>query len=108
MGSFWTTVWADDESWKVVKIANPSPLKGDLNSNLHLILSGLIKLAIPFLVLAFVYIGFLFAKAQGEPKELEKVRTYFIWAVLGALIILGADLILSMIEDTVKSSALFE
>ncbi len=87
-----------DSSWRV---GNPG-FQGDLKTTLHTIISALIQISIPFLVLGFVYIGFLFVKAEGNPEELAKVRKYFLWAIVGALIIFGADLILSMIEDSVK------
>jgi hypothetical protein len=81
---------------------------GSLNENLHLIISGLVKLFIPLLVLALVYIGFRFIQAQGDPEELKKVKNYFLWALLGIAIILGANLILTSIEDTVENSGLLD
>ena len=81
---------------------------GSLNENLHLIISGLVKLFIPLLVLWLVYIGFKFVQAQGDPEELKKMRSYFLWAILGIMIILGANWILSSIEDTVEDSGLLE
>ena len=92
---------------QIVKIGNPG-FMGDLNKVLHTLIAALIKISIPLLVLAFVYIGFLFVQAQGEPEELKKIKKYFIWALVGALIILGADMILTTIEDSVKNSDLFK
>ncbi len=67
------------------------------------ILDAVIQILFPVVVLALVYAGFLFVKAQGQPGELEKARSAFFWGVVGGLIVLGAKGLALAIEATVKS-----
>lgn len=65
------------------------------------ILQAIITIAFPIIVLFIVFIGFKFIVAQGDPEELKKTRTYFFWAIVGALIILGAQALSFAIKATV-------
>ena len=70
-------------------------------------LNGLLELIIaigfPIVVLFIVFIGFRFVQlsAQGNAEELKKVRGYFFWAIVGALILLGAQALSFAIEATI-------
>lgn len=59
------------------------------------------QIGFPVIVLFIVYIGFLFISAQGNPEKLSKARSYFFWAVVGALIVLGASALSLAIQATV-------
>ena len=83
-------------------IDNPYKEGGDLKSLIKLSISAILKLAIPFLVLAYIWVGFLFVKAQGNADELKKVKKAFIWLIVGTALIVGANSIYSLIYDTVK------
>lgn len=72
-----------------------------LTSFLEGVLSVVIMIAFPIIVLFIVFIGFKFIAAQGNPEELKKVRAYLFWAIVGALIILGAQALLMAIGGTV-------
>ena len=61
----------------------------------------LIQIAFPFIVLAVIYTGFLFVKAQGNPEELKVAKNAFLWTVIGALLILGALAVSELIKATV-------
>ncbi len=56
----------------------------------------------PFIVLAIIYGGFLFIKAQGNEKELSDVKRTFVWVLVGALLVLGASTLSKAIEGTVN------
>ncbi len=60
-------------------------------------------IAFPVLVLFLVYVGFLFVKAEGNPEELKKVRSYFVWAVVGGLLVLGGQALAYAIQATVDA-----
>jgi len=62
----------------------------------------LIQVAFPFIVLAVIYTGFLFVRAQGNPEELKTAKTAFMWTVIGALVILAASAISLLIQGTVE------
>lgn len=66
------------------------------------ILDVVIYIAFPALILFFVWIGFKFLMAQGEPKEIQKAREYFLWALVGALLVLGARVLADAIRATVE------
>lgn len=80
-----------------------NPLQFDsLEELLRAILSALILIAFPILVLFMVYSGFLFISAQGNAEKLSKARTVFIWTLIGALIVLGAQALSIAINETVQ------
>lgn len=67
---------------------------------------GVTKMAVqvlmPFVVLAFIYAGFLFVKAQGNDKALSEAKKAMTWSVIGALILFGAWGFAEMIGETMK------
>lgn len=66
------------------------------------LLDIVVLIAFPIIVLFLVFIGFRFIAAQGNPDELKKVREYFFWAIVGALIILGAQALSIALQGTVQ------
>ena len=56
----------------------------------------------PIIVLALIYGGFRFIKAQGNPTELEEAKKLFLWVLIGALLVLGASTLSRAIEGTVN------
>jgi Type IV secretion system pilin len=59
------------------------------------------QIAFPIIVLFMVYVGFLFISSQGNPEKLKEARNYFFWAVVGALLVLGAEALSLAIKATV-------
>lgn len=55
-------------------------------------------------VLAFIYTGFQFVAARGNPDSLKKAKTSFLWTVVGALILLGAHVLVAVIKNTLIDS----
>ena len=53
--------------------------------------------------LAFIWSGFLYVKARGNPGELETARNAFINTCIGTVILLGAQIIGTIIKGTVES-----
>ncbi len=79
-----------------------NPLKaktfGELiNSILDLILS----LGTPIIIFFFIYAGFEFVTSRGDPKKLDTAKSMFWWTVIGAFIIVGARVILSILSNTI-------
>lgn len=74
-------------------------------TNLSTFLANLLKLvaqiAFPIIVLFLVYVGFLFVSSQGNPEKLKEAKSYFFWAVVGALLVLGAQALSLAIKATV-------
>ena len=67
------------------------------------ILVYVIKIGGVVATLAFIWAGFIYVKAQGVPAELEKAKNIFINTCIGAAILLGAELISTIISGTIDS-----
>ncbi len=74
-------------------------------TNLSVFLANILKLvaqiAFPIIVLFLVYVGFLFVSSQGNPEKIKEAREYFFWAIVGALLVLGAQALSLAIKATV-------
>lgn len=82
-----------------------NPLKNitDLPTLMSALIDGLIQIGTIVLILAFIWVGFLFVRAQGKPEEIKKARSAFVWTIIGGLILLGAKAISTLIASTVSS-----
>jgi uncharacterized BrkB/YihY/UPF0761 family membrane protein len=85
------------------KLKNPLKGVGGLTEFLELIIDTAMLIAIPIIVLAILWSGFLFIKAQGKPEEIKKARQVFYWVIIGTVIILAAKVLLTLVTDTVNS-----
>ncbi len=52
-------------------------------------------------VLFIIYSGYLFVVAQGNPAKLEQAKSAFLYACIGALVLLGAFTIAQVINNTI-------
>jgi len=87
--------------------AQQGPLKNPLNFNsIPEFLAGALKalamIALPIITLFLVISGFLFVTAQGNEQKLSKAKLNFLYVVIGALLILGAWIIATLIAGTVN------
>ena len=69
---------------------------------LEAFLEVVIQVGAPLVVLAIIYSGFLFVRAQGKPEDLQKAKGAFFWTIIGALLILGASVILALLKGTTE------
>lgn len=85
------------------KLANP--LKGvtSISDFLIKIIDILLIFAVPVIVFFIIYSGFLFVTAAGSPEKIKKAREAFTWAVIGGVILLGANVIMTIVKNTVTS-----
>lgn len=67
------------------------------------VLKVAVQILMPFVILAFVYSGFLFVKAQGNETELASAKKAIGYSVLGAFILLGAWAFAKIIGTTVTA-----
>ncbi len=83
---------------------NPSGVAGgEINTIpgfLALVLNGLSALLLPLVVIFIIYAGYLFVTAQGESGKIEKARTALLWTVIGTAVILGAQIMANILQDT--------
>ena len=74
-----------------------------LTSFLIRLLEVVAQIGFPVIVVYIIFIGFKFIQASDKPEELAKVRGMFFWALVGALIVLGAQVLAEAIQATVDS-----
>jgi hypothetical protein len=81
-----------------------NPIKADnFIELLNLIVDAAMLILVPLIVLAIIWVGFLFIKAQGDPGEITKAKEMFMYVIIGAAIILAAKLIITFISETIGS-----
>ena len=89
-----------------VKLQNPLGTKAkDIKDVINLFMDAIIKIAIPFIVVFFIWSGINFILAQGNSEKLKKAKKMFWNTVIGTLLILGAWAITDAIVGTINSIA---
>ena len=82
----------------------PNPLKVDsITDLLELILQIVTIFAVPIIVFFIIYAGFLYVTAQGNETKLTKAHSALLYSIIGGVIILGAYVLLAVIQGTVGS-----
>lgn len=86
------------------KLPNPLGPAGihDLPSGISKVVDLVMIVALPFIVLAIMYSGFLFIQAQGNGEKLKQARHTFMWTVIGTALLLGSYTIAQAIIATVQ------
>jgi hypothetical protein len=73
----------------------------DLPTFINVIISFVLLIAIPIIVLAVIYAGFLFVTSGGNSEKLKKAKTTLLYTLIGAALLLGAFVIAKAIKGTV-------
>lgn len=85
-----------------IKLRNPTPGAGYTLKDFILLLIDIIQaVGIPVLVVAIVYVGYLFVTAGENEAQITKAKTAIVWTLVGVAIILGATVIANFISGTV-------
>ena len=61
-----------------------------------------VQIGVPIVTLFYVYAGFLFVAARGNPSKLERAKMNLLYTTIGAIFILGMAVIASLLGATVK------
>lgn len=85
-----------------IKIHNPLKNIDTLNGLIVKILNIILTIGVPFVALMIIYSGFLFVKAQGDPKELGTAKSTLLWTLIGGTILLSAWIIAKALAGTVN------
>jgi hypothetical protein len=81
-----------------------NPLKSPtLMGFLQELLDVIMVFAIPLIVFMIIYAGFMYVTAQGDAGKVKTAHHALLYAVIGGVIILGANVILAVIEGTVDA-----
>lgn len=65
-------------------------------------LKVLVVVALPIITLFIVVAGFMFVFARGNESKLEHAKLNFVYVIIGAILILGAWVIATLIGGTVS------
>ncbi len=65
------------------------------------VLQVVVMIALPIITLFFVISGFMFLFAQGNQTKLDNAKKNFLYVVIGALLIMGAWVLATLIAGTV-------
>ena len=82
-------------------ISNPIGVKS-IEGLIEAILKIVVAVGTPVAVLFLVFSGFKFVTAQGKPDAIKEARQYFMWTLVGIVILLGASLLSTIIKGTIE------
>jgi hypothetical protein len=87
---------------KVTELINPLKF-ATLEAFLLEVISVLLTFALPIIIFFIMYAGYLFVTAAGNDGKISTAKSALLWAVIGGVVILGAKLIITVIQGTVTS-----
>lgn len=68
-----------------------------------LVLGWVVNIGAVVVTLAFVWAGFKFVSARGNPEGIASAKRTFFWTVVGTIVLLGAQTLAAVIENTLTS-----
>lgn len=74
-----------------------------LEEFIDLLLTIIQSILLPVVVVCMIYGGYLLVTAGGNETDRSKAKSWIIWSIVGAAIILGAKTIASVIKGTVSA-----
>ncbi|MCR4281074.1 MAG: pilin [Candidatus Kaiserbacteria bacterium] len=87
---------------------NDARLENPLNSAFSTVpdfISGVLRvvvmIALPIITIFIVFAGFKFLAARGNSSKLDEAKKNFMWVIVGALLIMGAWVLATLIAGTV-------
>lgn len=84
-------------------LRNPLGEDSTLETFFAQLLEVLIIIAIPIVVFFIIYAGFLYVTAGGSEDKIKKATSAFTWAIVGGVLILGAQVLTDVIRETVNA-----
>ena len=85
-----------------IPLRNPLTGVNSLGELAIKILDAVVEVGAYVAVIFIIYSGFLFVSARGNEEQLEKAKSTFFWAVIGAILVVGAYAIATAIENFAK------
>lgn len=85
----------------VAKLSNPSPGGGaTLQDFIGLLIEIIQAVGIPALIVSIIYAGFTLLTAGGNEAQIAKGKVWIFWTLIGAAIVIGAQVIADMVFST--------
>lgn len=89
-------------SGQSVRIDNP--IKADNIIELfQKIIDIVMVFAVPLIVFFIIYAGFLYVTARGNEETIKKAHMALLYALIGGLLILGANVLIDIVQGTVDT-----
>ncbi|MCX6735464.1 MAG: hypothetical protein NTZ13_00055 [Candidatus Parcubacteria bacterium] len=85
----------------VTKLTSPTPAVGTLFEFVTAMLNIVIRISIPVITLAFIWTGYLFVSASGDPGKLKIARGWLVGSFIGAIVILSAIIVATIVKNTI-------
>lgn len=85
-----------------VAVENPLGDKKEIKDILAAIMETIVDIALPVVIVMVIYSGFLYVLARGRPDAVSKAHQTLTWTLVGAVILLGAQLIATVLVETVS------
>lgn len=86
-----------------------NPLKvNSIQSLLYLLVDIATYIGVILAVLALIWVGFKFIAAQGNPEKLKEARGFFYAIIIGIAVLIGANAIITIIENTLTSAGVVQ
>jgi hypothetical protein len=88
-----------------IHLNNPLAAGGvsTIGDAINKILSLVIRIALPIIILMFIWSGLSFIFARGNPEKIKVAKNMFLYTIIGTLLILGAWTITNAIIGTVNA-----
>jgi len=87
-----------------VKLKNPLGVD-TIQGAIKAFMGAIVRVALPFIVVFFIYSGFSFITARGNPEAIKTAKNTFYYTIIGTLLILGAWAITNAIIGTINGIA---
>lgn len=82
-----------------VQLKNPVKFK-NVQEVIAAVIQWIVNIGVVAVTLAFIYTGFQFVAARGNPEAINKAKSSFMWTVIGTLVLLGAQVLATVIKNT--------
>ncbi|MCX6786597.1 MAG: pilin [Candidatus Kaiserbacteria bacterium] len=92
-----------DTTGQNVTLINPLGAGTNIETLINQILAFVVRIGAIIVILMLVYVGFLFVTAKGNESKIIEARQALLWTIIGALILLGAQVISLGIQATVQA-----
>jgi len=68
---------------------------------LYALVNVLLVFAVPVIVVCVIFAGFMYVTAQGNPEKVKTASRALLYALIGAVIIVGAYAIIAIVQSIV-------
>jgi hypothetical protein len=84
-----------------ITVNNPTPFNS-IEEIILAVLAAVRVIAIPIIIFFIIYSGFLYVTARGNAQQIEQATRQLTYAILGAILILGAIVLAEIIKQLIN------